>query len=513
MGGEGSGRKPSEETIVNRMTEQRTPIGDDVWIPNYSGLQPVKKTDVAILKSGDNVSSLMNDAGYITSYAETDPVFMSLSGSFYLASNPSGYISSYTETDPKFMSLSGSLNYLPMTLSGSIAVGGDVTGTTSSIQIDHVSIASIGTNTHPQIDTFISTPYLPMSLSGSTAISNNAIIHVSGSKYYGNNSLLTISGSNVGIGTATPSATLQVNGTIMQKNLFIADGGDIGLAGTYILYPADGLNLTFLVDSGKVINFINSAGTDLKVGIGTTSPGSTLDVNGDFRANNFVGVITMFGGSTAPNGWLLCDNSAVSRATYAALYAIIGTTYGVGDGSTTFNVPDMRGVFPRGAGTSAKLTNANGTAFAGTLGTYQNDKGQGHIHTFAGNSVASGVPSNNTTAAGSSHNHAFTGGALGGHAHSITLYTGTGYTTTKVPKHLSDGAVYGTAYTSSDSAGTPTGSNTAEAAHTHTMQNHTHNTTATGTISNPSTDGTNGVPRTGLETNPANLGLTFIIKY
>ncbi len=55
--------------------------------------------------------------------------------------------------------------------------------------------------------------------------------------------------------------------------------------------------------------------------------------------------------TTAPSGWLLCDGSAVSRTTYADLFAGIGTTYGSGDGSTTFNLPDMRGRVAMGAGT------------------------------------------------------------------------------------------------------------------------------------------------------------------
>ena len=55
------------------------------------------------------------------------------------------------------------------------------------------------------------------------------------------------------------------------------------------------------------------------------------------------GSIVMFAGSTAPQGWLLCDGSAVSRSTYSALFDIIGTDYGAGDESTTFNVPDLTG--------------------------------------------------------------------------------------------------------------------------------------------------------------------------
>lgn len=55
------------------------------------------------------------------------------------------------------------------------------------------------------------------------------------------------------------------------------------------------------------------------------------------------GALQPFAGSTAPTGWLLCYGQAVSRTTYANLFSVIGTTYGVGDGSTTFNVPDLRG--------------------------------------------------------------------------------------------------------------------------------------------------------------------------
>lgn len=63
------------------------------------------------------------------------------------------------------------------------------------------------------------------------------------------------------------------------------------------------------------------------------------------------GLIAPFAGTSAPDGWLFCDGSAVSRTTYAALFAAIGTTYGAGDGSTTFNLPDYRGRSFQGDGT------------------------------------------------------------------------------------------------------------------------------------------------------------------
>ena len=64
-----------------------------------------------------------------------------------------------------------------------------------------------------------------------------------------------------------------------------------------------------------------------------------------------VGSMQAFAGSSAPTGWLLCNGTTASRTTYSNLYSVIGTTYGVGDGSTTFGLPDMRGRVPMGAGT------------------------------------------------------------------------------------------------------------------------------------------------------------------
>lgn len=64
-----------------------------------------------------------------------------------------------------------------------------------------------------------------------------------------------------------------------------------------------------------------------------------------------------FAGSVIPGGWLSCDGTAVSRTTYARLFAVISTTYGVGDGLTTFNVPDKRGRASIGSGTGSGLTN------------------------------------------------------------------------------------------------------------------------------------------------------------
>lgn len=76
--------------------------------------------------------------------------------------------------------------------------------------------------------------------------------------------------------------------------------------------------------------------------------------------------------TAAPDGWLLCDGAAVSRVDYAALFNAIGETYGAGDGSTTFNLPELRGEAIRG------LDNGRGVDVGRTLGSAQADAFQGH---------------------------------------------------------------------------------------------------------------------------------------
>ena len=80
-----------------------------------------------------------------------------------------------------------------------------------------------------------------------------------------------------------------------------------------------------------------------------------------------IGTINAFGGTTAPDGWLLCQGQAISRTNYSELFSVIGTNFGAGDGSTTFNVPDLRGEFLRGAGTNSHNNQGNG----GTVGQHQ----------------------------------------------------------------------------------------------------------------------------------------------
>jgi microcystin-dependent protein len=108
------------------------------------------------------------------------------------------------------------------------------------------------------------------------------------------------------------------------------------------------------------------------------------------------GVITAFGGSSAPTGYLLCDGTAVSRATYSALFGIISTTYGVGDNSTTFNVPNLKGKVAVGRDSSqAEFDNLNDTGGAKTV-TLTEAQMPVHTHSLNPGQVVGGSGSGGT---------------------------------------------------------------------------------------------------------------------
>lgn len=96
-----------------------------------------------------------------------------------------------------------------------------------------------------------------------------------------------------------------------------------------------------------IVNLLNGT-TALNVSINGTLDAVTYTQSGQSLATYATGDIKMSVVTTAPSGWLICNGQAVSRATYSALYSAIGTAYGYGNNSTTFNVPDLRGMFIRG---------------------------------------------------------------------------------------------------------------------------------------------------------------------
>ena len=141
----------------------------------------------------------------------------------------------------------------------------------------------------------------------------------------------------------------------------------------------------------------NDAIEALEAKVGINSSAVTTSHDYLIKNNTPAGVINMWATTTAPTSWLLCDGTAVSRTTYAALFAVISTTYGTGDGSTTFNVPNLKGKVPVGRDSADSSFDTMG------------ELGGAKTHTLS--SAESGVPAHghaNTatfTGTAASHNH------------------------------------------------------------------------------------------------------------
>lgn len=176
----------------------------------------------------------------------------------------------------------------------------------------------------------------------------------------------TNNGSNVDTtGAPTASVSLTVNDGVYSVRLGDTSLTNMSSSISPNIFSDDNLRLRIWFDDG--VNGVHQLTPDFPL---TTSAYTFSVADGAISSSKLaegsvtaaklaagvgipVGAVMPFAGSSAPTGWLLCDGSAVSRATYAALFSTIGTTYGAGDGSTTFNLPDLRGRVSMGAGTGA----------------------------------------------------------------------------------------------------------------------------------------------------------------
>jgi microcystin-dependent protein len=203
-----------------------------------------------------------------------------------------------------------------------------------------------------------------------------------------------------------------------KKLYFVSNATTGGFAITVKVSGQTGVSVPM---NAKVILVMNSAGTDIVTATnymtGATFPSPTLTgtpvaptasagtnttqiaTTAFVQAAALTGEIKMWGVSSAPTGYLLCNGAAVSRTTYAALYAVYGTTFGVGDGSTTFNVPDFSGKMPIGVNGTYTLASTGGAATT----TISSSNLPSHTHTF---SATSGSMSANA-----SHQHGVLGSA------------------------------------------------------------------------------------------------------
>jgi hypothetical protein len=240
-----------------------------------------------------------------------------------------------------------------------------------------------------------------------------------------------------------------------------------------------------------------------------------------------------YAGASAPEGWLICNGSAVSRTTYAALFAAIGTSHGSGDGSTTFNLPDYRWTFLRGAGSNISVT-GSGTASSNQATFTSHGFNRTGVKARLSSGSLSGLAAStdywvivvdaNTLAFATSKANAIAG----------TRAAISGANSAVIVQYEDPDAASRAANTVGGNSAANIGSTQADQ-----MQGHKHgmdkigmgygagpadgswgradtNSPASGwsyNVGNPSNDTINGAPRTGAETRPSNISVNYIIKF
>lgn len=193
-----------------------------------------------------------------------------------------------------------------------------------------------------------------------------------------------------------------------------------------------------------------------KVGVNSSAVTSSLD----YKITTGIpsGVINMWSTTTAPTGWLICDGTTVSRTTYAALFAVISTTYGVGDGSTTFTLPNLKGKVPVGRDSADASFDTMGESGGAKTHTLTSTEMPSHTHT---------QDSHNHTQNSHNHTQDAHGHTVNAHSHLNYYMTGAGGSHSHTYQSQSVLRGSGSSATYTSIAGSTANTSTA-AAHDHT---------------------------------------------
>ena len=246
--------------------------------------------------------------------------------------------------------------------------------------------------------------------------------------------------------------TTQVAHRIAVEAAFTPDAAvDVTEVGVFARVGAGGAEFLFAywTDGGRVASRAGGSGDRIVLAGVFDLQNSSADVNVTLQPRLTItppaalppGTVLSTAAAAAPDGYLLCNGAAVSRATYAPLFAAIGTTFGRGDGAATFNVPDLRGRVVVGVGnaagrtdrvrgaaggkethtlTPAELAAHSHTASTDEAGSHQHAAAGSHQHAAAGSHQHAAVGDHQHAAAGS-HQHAAAGShqhaAAGSHLH------------------------------------------------------------------------------------------------
>ena len=165
---------------------------------------------------------------------------------------------------------------------------------------------------------------------------------------------------------------------------------------------AGSTTLTLPATSGTVLTSASTIPATSVTGVLSVSQGGTGVAIAVASASVASGVILDFGGVNVPSGYLGCDGSNVSRTTYATLFAAISTTWGVGDGSTTFGLPDLRRKVAVGSGGTGTARLANSVGSTGGEESHVQTEAEmaSHSHTFRGGAHGGGLVGYNAGAQG-----------------------------------------------------------------------------------------------------------------
>ena len=156
----------------------------------------------------------------------------------------------------------------------------------------------------------------------------------------------------------------------------VDSAGDIVMAGTGALKLPNGTTAQRPTAATGQIRFNNTT---------TEFEGYNGSAWGGLASGVPVGTILAHAANTPPSGFLECNGSNISRSTYATLFSTISTTFGVGDGSSTFALPDLRGQFIRG------WANTGSTDASRVFGSTQTDQNKNHTHTTDSTSLTGGI--------------------------------------------------------------------------------------------------------------------------
>lgn len=245
------------------------------------------------------------------------------------------------------------------------------------------------------------------------------------------------------------------------------------------------------------------AGANISVtGAGTLENPLVISAEAGGEASRLPGEIIAYGATAPPAGWLVANGAAVSRTIYAALFAIIGTTYGAGDGTTTFGLPDLAGRFPLGADGTHALGATGGAETSNALLAHTHTIA--HTHNVAGSTSTTGSHSHGgqTSVTNANHYHL----PFGNQQYFVIIGAGNGPT---MYAQIWDGTP-GQYHTLDTGSSTALESND----HVHFISadgNHSHSFNVTSGASSAANSGSAGAG-TDFSIMPPWTGVTFLIK-